>query len=525
MALSSTLLVVGISALGAGSPNAGRAGQSTGSASDSKAMVLASEPTRGWRRDTGGASARGRGGVGGATARGGSSGSGGTTGSAGRVGTPNVTLDLATQYQTIEGFGFFGAKDNWWGSADKLWTDDWGTLIIKDLGLSMWRNEYYSEEANQDADWAKQKPVVQGLKRIADANRVPLKFIASVWTPPSSMKCTVASVQAGQKPCVPNPSGLKNGGTLDPSKYAAFADWLKQGIKNYADVGVHLYGISPQNEPMFVEGYNSCVYDIATNKLNSYAKMIAAVAPLVKRAYPNVKIYGQENMLGLEGQPWFYNAHMDSAGWRNFDVLAYHGYQDGVAPTAGSQLATYWAYVRDHWDVPHDKSAWMTETSGYTDAWDASNGAKALAFAIYAALAYGRVSAWLWWQGSESANPPDDHGLMTGVQTLSKRYFVSKSFYRFIRPGAKMVKVSTTDSSLFVVAFRHPTMNATTIVAINSATQDKPLRLGGSGIPSSYAAFRTSATEDCVSVDTVNNGSITLKANSVNTLVNGQYLE
>lgn len=478
----------------------------------------------GGARATGGMLAAG-GSTGGATGGGGSA-AGGATGTAGNVGTPNVTLDLATQYQTIEGFGFFGAQDNWWGSASDMWSDDWGTFVINDLGLTMWRNEYYSEEPNQDANWAKQKPVVQGFKKIADANRVPLKFILTVWSAPSSMKCTVASVQAGQNPCTANPDGLKNGGTLDPTKYSAYADWLKQGIKNYADAGVDLYAISPQNEPMFVETYNSCVYDVDPTKLNSYSKMIEAVAPLVKATYPNVKIFGQENMLGLEGQQWFYCGNMDSPGWPNFDVLAYHGYQDGVAPTAGSQLATYWAYVRDNWAVPHNKNSWMTETSGYTDGWADTQGAKALGFAIYAALNYGRASAWVWWQGSELGGPPNEYGLMGGLQYLSKRYFVSKSFYRYIRPGAKMVKVTSTDSDLFVVAFVHPTMNATTLVAINNNTkQDKALVLGGAGIPSTYSAFRTSATENGVALGNVSNGSITLKADSITTLVNGPYVE
>jgi len=484
----------------------------------------------GGTRATGGAAGVDAPAAGGAPATGGVSGSGGSAVDApmatgGSVGTPNVTLDLATQYQTIEGFGFFGAQDNWWGNASDLWSDDWGNFVIKDLGLSMWRSEYYSEEPKQDANWAKQKPVVQGFKKVADANRVPLKFLLSVWSPPSSMKCTTASVQAGQSPCTPNPDGLKNGGSLDPSKYAAFADWLGQGIKNYADVGVDLYGISPQNEPKFVETYNSCEYDVDPTKLNSYAKMIEAVAPLVKQAYPNVKIFGTENMLALEGQQWFYSALMDSAGWPNLDVLAYHGYQDGVAPTAGSHLATYWVYVRDNWAIPHNKSSWMTETSGYTDVWTDTNGPKALGFAIYAALNYGRASAWVWWQGSELGGPPNQYALMGGMQNLGKRYFISKSFYRYIRPGAKMVKVSTTDADLFVVAFVHPTMNATTLVVINNASQDKALVLGGDGIPSTYDAYRTSASESCVSVGSVSNGSITLKADSITTLVNGNVVE
>jgi glucuronoarabinoxylan endo-1,4-beta-xylanase len=468
-------------------------------------------------------------GAGSATGNAGNAGNAGSTGSSGTtaviaaLGTPNVTVDSSTQYQTMDGFGFFGAQDDWWSDASNLWSTDWGNLVINDLGITIWRTEYYSEEANQDANWAKEKPVVQGLKAIADANNVPLKFIFTVWTPPSSMKCTVASVQAGQKPCTPNPDGLKNGGALDPSQYSAYAQWLVQGIKNYADAGVTLYAASPQNEPMFVESYNSCVYDVDATKLNSYAKMIEAVVPLVKKSYPNVKIFGTENMLALEGQPYFYSQYMDSAGWNDLDILAYHGYQDGVAPTAGSQLATYWSYVRTNWDAPHNKTTWMTETSGYTDGWSDTNGARDLAFAIYAALSYGQASAWVWWQGSELGGAPGQYTLMGGTQYLGKRYYVSKNFYRYIRPGAKMLKVTTSDPDLFAVAFSNPASGAFTIVAINTATSSKTLTLGGANLPATFNAFRTSATENCVSVGSVNNGSITLAADSVTTLVNGTY--
>jgi glucuronoarabinoxylan endo-1,4-beta-xylanase len=479
---------------------------------------------------TTGTSSAGTGGMGGAAgtsatggnnATGGTNGSGGTTGAAGTLGTPNVTIDTGTQYQTIDGFGFFGAMDAWWNDASGLYSDAWGKLVINDLGITIWRNEYYSEEANQDANWAKQKPVVQGLKAVADAANVPLKFIFTVWTAPSSMKCTVDSVQAGTKPCTPNPSGLKNGGTLDPSQYAAYAQWLEAGVKNYADLGISLYALSPQNEPMFVETYNSCVYDVDATKLNSYAKMIEAVVPAVRKVYPNVKIFGTENMLQLEGQPYFYSQYMDSAGWGNLDVLAYHGYQDGVAPTASSQLATYWNYVRTNWGEPHGKPAWMSETSGYTDNWSDSNGARNLGFAIYSALAYGQVSAWLWWQGSALGGAPGVGTLMEGTQVLGKRYYVSKNFYRYIRPGAKAVKVTTTDSSLFVVAFTNPGSGAFTIVAINTAQSDKTLTIGGAGVPQTFDAYRTSASDNCVAAGNMANGAITLKADSVTTLVNG----
>lgn len=528
-AAGTSIAAGGALAIGGAKSNSGtnaggtQANNSTGTTRGGSSSIGGKSSAGGSTVAVGGNSATaGRGPQGGATYAGTSS---TNVATAGTVGTPNVTIELKKQLQTIEGFGFFGAQDTWWSSASSLWSEAWGKLVINDLGLSIWRNEYYSEESGQDANWAKQLPVVKGLKQIADANGVPLKFIYTVWSPPSSMKCSVESVQAARSPCTKHPDGLKNGGTLDPSKYGAYADWLAQGVKNYADAGIELYALSPQNEPMFVEPYNSAVYDIDPAERNSYSRMIQAVAPLVKQAYPKVKIFGTENMLELEGQQWFYSAYMDDAAWPHFDVLAYHGYQDGVAPTAGSQLATYWNYVRTNWAEPHAKASWMTETSGYTDNWSGNNGARALGYAIYSALAYGQVSAWIWWQGSETGAAPGQYTLMGGTTYLGKRYYVSKQFYRFIRPGAKMLQVTSSDSNLFAVAFTHEKLGATTLVVINTATSDKNMVLGGTNLPTTYDAFRTSSSEDCAALGAVTNGRITLKADSITTLVNGNVYE
>ena len=88
-----------------------------------------------------------------------------------------------------------------------------------------------------------------------------------------------------------------------------------------------------------------------------------------------------------------------------------------------------------------------------------------------------------------------------------------------------MVKVTTSDPNLFVVAFTHQAMGAFTIVAINTSSSSKTLVLGGSNIPTTFSAFRTSATENAVSLGTVGAPSVTLRADSVTTLVNGNVFE
>src|SRR5690606_13848632 len=364
-----------------------------------------------------------------------------------------ITLDKTVTYQTIDGFGFFGAYDVWWGDAGNMWNDAWGEKVISDLGITIWRNEYFppaTPNAGQDADWAKQKPVVEGLKAKADEYGVDLKFIFTVWSPPEDLKWQSSFSWPGDENAT-RTEGLqttKNGGTLNPNKYDEFADWMKAGVQLYKDSGIDLYALSLQNELMFTQTFNSCTYTFEW-----YNDLLKAVVPQIKSDYPEVKIFGSENMLDLEGAdinwPYFYHSNLkaDPQASAHIDILAVHGYNDGVAPTSGSGLAERWTNHKEQFSDPMDKTVWMTETSGYADDWLGNGtkpGALSLAQDVHAGLYYGNMSAWVWWQGSQ-LDGIGEFNLMNGT-TAGKKYYASKHFYRYIRPGAVRVKAESSDS-------------------------------------------------------------------------------
>lgn len=451
--------------------------------------------------------------------------------------TVNATVDRSSKRQVIEGFGFFGPQTVWWETnTANLYSDAWARKVIDDLGITIWRNEYFppaTPTQNQDADWNKQKPVVEGLHKIASEYRVPLKFIFSIWSPPADLKC---ALDADNRPLsgTPHPQGTKHGGTLDPAKYAAFADWIKDGIQLYKNVGIDLYAFSPQNEPLFKQFFNSCYYKPINEPVGGYTNMIKNVIPLVKAAYPNVKVFGSENMLEMEGgkdRQWFYNVNLmkDAVALQQIDILSIHGYQDGVAPSSTSQLAGLWKNTVDEHMVPTNKPYWMTETSGYIDAWQNAGGkpgALSLAQDIYAALHHGNNSAWIWWQGS-NLQGIDEFALMNGIST-GKKYAVSKHYYRFIRPGARRVAFNIPETEgVFGTAFEHTAMDCFTMVVINTNNAAVKLNLTGSGLPASYQLFVSSgaSNDNCRDLGTINGNNITLPAQSVVTLVNGKYKE
>ena len=438
----------------------------------------------------------------------------------------NITIDKTTKYQTIDGFGFFGAADVWWENADKLWNDAWGEKMISDLGITIWRNEIFppaTPGVSQDADWTKQKPAVQGLKAKADKYKVNLKFIATVWSPPADLKWACNFSWAGDENATryAGTVSTKNGGTLNPNKYTEYADWLKSNIQLYKDAGVDLYALSLQNELMFKQTFNSCTYTIPW-----YNELLINVVPKIKANFPDVKILGAENMLDMEGKEenwrWFYHsgvkANADAA--KNLDILAVHGYSDGVSASSGSELAKMWTNHKDQFSTPMNKQAWMTETSGYTDSWEKTGdlpGAFNLAMDIHSGLFYGNMSAWVWWQGSQTTM--NEYCLTSGTAT-SKKYSVSKQYYRYIRPGAVRVKSTSDSPEFFVTAYENSSKGTNTIVIINSGTEDKAVVLSGNDLPATFKMYRTNAsTENCSFIKEVSSGTAASFAVPAKTIV------
>lgn len=77
----------------------------------------------------------------------------------------------------------------------------------------------------------------------------------------------------------------------------------------------------------------------------------------------------------------------------------------------------------------------------------------------------------------------------------SKRYYVSKQFYRYVRSGAMRVETSTDDASLLPLAFVKDGLP--TLVVSNVGTIDKAIRVTGDGASTQYQVVLTSASENC----------------------------
>jgi len=296
------------------------------------------------------------------------------------------------------------------------------------------------------------------------------------------------------------------GGQLKKDHVEHYAKYLAEWALYMQNVEkTPLNYLSIQNELVFKEPYDSCVY---TPEL--YRDTVLATCDALTAAKVNTRFFGPEHMTwDTNGVLKFVTPILqDPRGKARFAAVASHGYVDGVKPSGSAEeSASLWKGVQ-----PLGTQWWMSETSGEQPGFigegqdkkgNPKPGAWALASRIHNALVYGNASAWVYWCFSgHSKNVTDaaaGEALMNGLEP-SKKYFVSKQYYRFIRPGAVRVEAGPDgENNLQVSAFLHEKNHTLTIVLLNHDTKEAKLTLDVKGAPAvhAYDVYRTSQTEDC----------------------------
>ncbi len=111
--------------------------------------------------------------------------------------------------------------------------------------------------------------------------------------------------------------------------------------------------------------------------------------------------------------------------------------------------------------------------------------------------------------------------------TRGKKYFASKHFYRFIRPGARRVKlIFTSSDGVMGSAFEHTGLGNFVVVLINSSEKPVKANLTGAAIPNEFDYYLSTSVDECKKRDTkVNKNDVILPAKSIVTLVNGSFAE
>lgn len=446
-----------------------------------------------------------------------------------------ASTDLSVTYQQMEGFGGFGAQDFPW--TDGPFTSErFVNDLVEDLGITILRDEVPTnfeiendnddprtialEQFNISEDYpGHHRHLGTRLQYFRDmkAANPDIKFVASVWSPPPWMKANNAVDNGTDENSAPDydPTPDSNANQLVKENYEEFAEMCVAYIKVLKqECDIDLYAFSIQNEPRFSQSYQSCLYNG-----EALRDLLKVVGKRFEDEGITTKLFVPEDVGFFDGIKSLVDPIMQDAKARQYvDILAVHGYAfDGV--TAGSQDAATWQAMQD-WGKPYNIPLWMTETSGFENT---MAGAVDLAKAMYTAITYGNVSAWLFWTISGSGQL-DGYNLMTASGEKSKRYYVSKNFYRYIRPGAFRAEGTIGKEELLILPFTHPTENTATVVLVNPTNNDQATEIDMAGLPVRMTLHRTSEREDCQEIMQVSseNHRFILKANSVVTLY-GSY--
>jgi len=420
-----------------------------------------------------------------------------------------VTLNTDSTYQVIEGFGTSQFDP---GDDDSAFVN----MMVHDLGLSAMRltidEDFEQTNDNNDPfslnlagcnlNGSDLRGHMRNLRYLANAGMD--RLMLTVFSPPAFMKTNNNIV----------------GGELRTDRYDEFAEYYAGFIKHVKnESGLDVYAISPENEPAWEQWYWSCMYSPQQMR-----DIIKVLGPRLAQEDISTRIVAAEDLITNNWGAYFGITNADPVAAPYLYGIAVHAYQNGIAPSSAS--ASSWGRLALA-NKTTGRSIWQTETSGYSinDNWlDQSGefgaGAFTYACAIYSALRYGNVSLWLWL----APNNPPWGALQEGMchhKNKTKKYYASKQYYRYIRPGAVRVKVDCDDADVYPLAFEHADQQTLTLVLINNTNDTKSVSLAGSGWPS-FAVYRTSQNEDCQSVGT-SNGTVSLSAMSVTTLYGEGY--
>lgn len=441
-----------------------------------------------------------------------------------------IKIDLSKEYQTIDGFGGFGAKKVWWDSAP-FYDSEYITTAMENMGCSIFRTQLYFDfepvNDNNDPnvlDESKLKfgPTSDNGKQFDFLKAITAKgakTIVSVWTPPSWMK-DFSDPKTIPDECYncwncpkpwtyPIPENRKMcGGVLKADMYQEYAEYLVAYIKIVKkQTGVDVYGLSIQNEPMFANPFEAAVLSP-----KPYAAVLKIVGDRFKKEGLTTKFFGPEHMgeysWGSNGNEGYVNElfNLSTAGKDYLSMYSVHGYLDGVANDFGT--ADGWSKLYDNVTVKNGKQLWMTETgNAVPNTFD--QGFK-FAKGMHLALKFGHISGWVFWQLTDNA--------IVGNK-LTHAGAAMKSYYKYIKNGYINVESSVSDANILVTSYKKG--KSLVVVAINNSTAAKTVQLstGTTALPSSFNVYRYSANELSVAVGAVSNNSFALPANSVTTMV------
>ncbi|WP_129752008.1 glycoside hydrolase family 30 protein [Flavobacterium beibuense] len=392
---------------------------------------------------------------------------------------PSVSVDFSQQYQEIDGFGAALTGSSAYVISQMNATQK--EALLKDLfseqegiGLSYLRltigaSDFSLQDFTYDdipagstdpnleqfsiaEDEAHVIPVLQSVLGYAPG----IKIVSSPWSAPAWMK----------------DSGSLGGGSLDPQWYGAYGDYFVKYINAYANHGITIDAVTPQNEPLHETGGYPTMGMTATEQ----AEFIkSSLGPKFQQAGLATKIIAYDHNFDQASYPM--NVLGDPEATQYIDGSAFHAYGGDVS-----------AMNQVHAAFP-DKNLYFTEVSGGEWSTDFSSNLKWNIGNIFIGTTRNWSKNALLWNLALNSNHGPTNGGCTdcrGVVTVSSsgqvtknvEYYCLAHFSKFVRPGAKRVNSSNFDNSLNIrnVAFIN-TDGSKVMVLLNESSQNRTVSI------------------------------------------------
>lgn len=354
-----------------------------------------------------------------------------------QAGAPRLgTINGAVLHQMIDGYGAGVAFLD--AGLDPLSDAQMDTLYgtgSNQMGLNLLR-------VRIDPTGAWTTAAIDGQKVSQRGGRV----LATPWTPPASMKSNNNVV----------------GGSLLPSFYGAYAQYLNSFASFMASSGAPVSVVSLQNEPDATVTYESATWTAAQfdTFLSGYGSLITT--PIMMPESESFVHSLSDTSLN------------DPAASKYIAYIGGHLYGASVQdyPLARAM----------------NKPIWMTEYLVNDQTIGAAVGTAAQ---ISDAMTIGNMSAYIWWKTIGDAN-----GLLNAAGVAQPRAYVMAQFSKFVHPGDYRIDVPLNASPLGLSSYKDPVSGRFTIVVVNNTTvaETETFTLNGVSV-ASLTPYMTSATQ------------------------------
>jgi glucosylceramidase len=357
---------------------------------------------------------------------------------------------LTAYYDPIHGIGYTLARTNI-QSCD-FSSDSYSYVADNDVLLTTF---------NVDHDKQYRIPLIKQAFKAAGGG---LKLFVTPWSPPAWMK---------------DNNSVTDGGKLKAADYRPWANFYVKFIRTYEALGIPIWGLSVQNEPMAKQKWESCIFTAADERdfIRDY------LGPTLQKA----------GMAGKKLIAWDHNRDLvyqrastileDPAAAKYVWGIGFHWYEtwtggpmqfDNVALVHQAFPTTHLLFTegcKEKFDFDSLQNWSLGERYGYSMINDLNDGA----------------NGWVDWNIllDEHGGPnhvgnfcfaPVHADTRTGKLIYTNAYYYIGHFSKFVKPGARRIAVSSNRSSLQTTAFVNKD-GSIVVIVMNSTDQPVPYHL------------------------------------------------